>query len=362
MLGLYVHIPFCVSRCTYCNFVSSTDLSYIKSYLLALENEIVERKVTDKVDTIYIGGGTPSILPRGALSDLILKIRENYDVSNNVEITVEANPDSCNDEFVYEAKCCGVNRVSVGLQSTNDKMLKGVGRAHDYKQFLTAIDLLTRRGINNVSCDLILGLPSDTVFGVEQSIKQVVDISVKHVSLYALKVEPDTPLYYSGFTANEDLQADMYDACYKLLTKRGFNRYEVSNFSKVGYESRHNYKYWTREFYLGFGVGAHSFIDGVRSFNTDNIHSYVIGNRSVISEKISDVDAINESIMLALRTQKGLNLSRLKNSTGYDLLNEKAQKINNLTAQNMIFIKNGWLRLRNDAFYVMNSIITELII
>lgn len=356
MREIYIHIPFCAKRCSYCSFVSGFSHSEMPMYVSALKREMDERLLEgDDISSIYIGGGTPSVLYKGAIADIMSHIISRASVRKDAEITVECNPDSVTPEFVSEIVGAKVNRVSVGLQTTNDELLRKINRPHDLGGFVRAWELLAP--IKNKSVDLMLGLPSQTKADVTATLEFVAGLKPQHISLYALKCEEGTPLFESGFVENEDFEAELYDLAYRFLVNAGYERYEVSNFALPGYHSRHNCGYWDLIEYYGFGISAHSLIDGKRMANDDNFNKYILGNNLRFEE---DSDPAEEYLMLGLRTKWGVDLSRLRRY-GLNLEKTKAEKLAE-------FIKNGFLlrsgntiKLGDDAYYIMNSIIGELL-
>lgn len=358
MKGIYVHIPFCAKRCTYCSFTSGAPHRSMPLYVEALKKEIINRLPKgEEISTIYIGGGTPSVLYGGAITDILSTIRLIASVKSDAEITVECNPDSVTDEFVKEVTAAGVNRVSIGLQTTNDRLLKYINRPHDLNGFLSAWQKLSQ--IPNKSVDLMIGLPRQTKDDLLDSLKLVFGLKAPHVSLYALKVEPGTVLYDSGFSEDEDYEADLYDIAYAFLKQYGYRRYEVSNFCLDDCYSRHNFSYWDMVDYYGFGVSAHSYLNGIRYANGDNVSKYILGDAQVEQTDVSK-DKAEEYIMLALRTDKGIDLARLKDY-GIDLLEQKREEVNKFIGDGMLVKDKNTLRLSDGAFYIMNSIISSLI-
>ncbi len=356
MREIYVHIPFCARRCSYCSFVSGFSHSEMPMYVRALVREIDNRLLRDDdISSVYIGGGTPSVLYRGAISLIMSHINRRAKVRKDAEITIECNPDSVTPEFVSEIISAGINRVSVGLQTTNDALLKQINRPHDLNGFIRAWELLAP--IDNKSVDLMLGLPNQSKADLQNSLKFVAEIKPRHVSLYALKSEEGTPLFRSGFVEDGDFEAELYDMAYNFLVSNGFERYEVSNFALPGFHSRHNCGYWDLIEYYGFGISAHSLLNGKRIANDDNFNKYIVGTNVQFTE---GSDPKTEYLMLGLRTKWGVNLSRLY-SYGLDLVKDRGDKLNE-------FIKNGYLirngdtiTLSDGAYYVMDSIISELI-
>lgn len=338
------------------------DESKQKPYVTALKNEIEKKANAAEISTIYIGGGTPSTLYRGAIKDIISCVKNNYKLTGDCEITVEANPDSVNDEFCVECKESGVNRISMGVQSTDNKILHTLGRIHDKTAYKRAIETIRNHGIFNISCDLIIGVARQSKEQVKSDVNELVSLCIPHVSVYALSIEEGTPFFSQGVTVDEDLQADMYDDVYKDLFKHGYVRYEVSNFAKQGYESKHNLKYWYGAIYYGFGASAHSLLDGyVRAENTSDVDEYIGGTTVISSKKIPPQERMEESIMLNLRTLYGLDITAFDNQFGSNLLKDKERQINKLKGCGLISVENGILRATNKGFYLLDSIITELI-
>lgn len=329
----------------------------MRVYVTALIKEIRARSCGGVFDSVYFGGGTPSALYRGGLREILGAIRDNYTVVRP-EITVECNPDSADEAFFAECADIGVNRFSIGLQTTDDILLKAIGRPHTYRQFADAFASARRIGETNV--DLMLGLPGQTTEDLIGSVETVCALGPDHISLYALKVEPGTPLYASGYRPDEDGQAAMYDEAYRRLRAHGYDRYEVSNFARGGRVSRHNCKYWTMRPYLGFGAAAHSFTGSHRIANTDSIAAYIAGRRPQSTEETAE-DYREEYVMLALRTAAGIDLADYKRRFGASLTEEKAWQTERLVKGGFIEIASGHLKLTEDAFYVMNAVIAELI-
>ena len=329
----------------------------MRVYINALEKEIEERSCDGIFDSVYIGGGTPSVLYRGAISRILAALYRSYDIVRP-EITVECNPDSASEAFFDECVSAGVNRFSIGLQTTDDALLACIGRAHDYGTFLKAYNNAVKYGSVNV--DLMMGLPGQSVGDVALSVKTVCDLAPQHVSLYALKCEEGTPLYNRGYCPDEDLQAAMYDAAFDSLTGRGYCRYEVSNFALKGFESRHNLKYWTMKPYLGFGASAHSFTGDCRMANVNSIEQYVTGKPPAVIRE-TERDFKEEYVMLALRTAAGIDLSDYERRFNVSLIKEKSKELERLVRGGIVLISDGSLRLADGAFYVMNSVIAELV-
>lgn len=358
MKGIYIHFPYCASRCAYCSFVSGAPHESMPHYVAALKKEIEERlPFGEQISTVYLGGGTPSVMPRGTIADVLALIKSRAVISENAEITVECNPDSVTAEFVAEIVNAGVNRVSIGLQTDNDKLLASINRPHTLQGFLRAWELLSP--IKNKSVDLMLGLPAQTEDDLMSSLRLVVGLNAPHVSLYALKCEEGTPLYKSGFVEDEDFEAELYQKAYDFLISHGYNRYEVSNFCLADAYSRHNFSYWDMVDYYGFGASAHSYLDGKRIANGENVSKYILGNPQRTEVDVSN-DRAEEYIMLALRTSRGIDLDRLK-AYGVDLLSSKKAEIDRFIRDGFLRLSGNRLVLTDSAYYIMNTIIVALI-
>lgn len=354
-----MHVPFCKSRCAYCAFTSSVDAFSQADYVSALEREIAER-VRGKIDTVFIGGGTPSVLERGFLSRIFAAIRNAGELTDDAEITAEANPDSFTPDFVREAAACGVNRVSLGVQSLSDEVLRAAGRRHTAVQAIHAVRAAVG-AFPSVSCDLMLGLPKQTEKDVLTAVDALCNEGISHLSLYSLSVEEGTPLQKAGYATDEDFAADCYAAAYDGLKAHGMRRYEVSNFCRGDKVCRHNVKYWQRAPYIGVGAAAHSFIGGVRLSNTEDIASYIAGARGEKKTILTPAESLEEYIMLSLRTRWGAHYSAISALFGGDWKAEKQSELSALRAGGFIEETEGGFRLCEDAYYVMNEIIVRLL-
>lgn len=373
-LGLYVHIPFCVSKCQYCNFYSINQLDDVNDYLVALIKEIERESAKYKdynVDTIFIGGGTPSILPTGAVSLIINTIKNCYNVDSNCEITMESNPNSIDYTKAVSWKEAGVNRISVGLQTTSNRLLKLIGRAHTFEDYLNCMDILKKVGFNNINADIMLGLPSQKQGDVKTTLKYCFNLGITHISAYTLILEEDTPLYNRVVSGElklpkEEKVVGMFDYVLKQTAEAGYKRYEVSNFAKDNYACKHNINCWSMCDYVGFGCSAHSFFKNIRFNNISNVKDYIYNvnnNISVVenSEVLDTLELIEESIMLELRMTKGVDLDRLKTLYEYDLLMDKTQEINDLKSLDLIEYNTHYLWATTEGFYVLNQIILKLV-
>lgn len=374
-MGLYIHIPFCNRKCDYCDFVSySMDKKAQQLYLEGLFCEIdsLKQKFESKTfNSIYIGGGTPSIVFEGFIAALSRKVFSSFHFDQNTEFTIEVNPASFNKTKFFEYVEAGVNRISVGVQCIDTKLLKKHGRIQDIDNIKDTFTILRNSKFPNVSGDVLIGLPGQTKKSVIKTVKFLIDNKVKHISTYSLQIEKHTMLFdniRSGKLKpmSEEKTLSLYNIVYKMLDKNGFKRYEVSNFARAGYESRHNQKYWNNTQYLGLGVSSHSYINNYRYYNTKRLDTYldkVNNNKSPIykTEFVGLNERRTERIMLSLRTAKGLNLAEFKKEFKEDLLLTKTKEINKLISLNMITNKDGYLKITEQYFNVSNSIIVELI-
>ena len=372
-LGLYVHVPFCRSRCAYCDFCTQTDRSdkLIDGYLEAICSHIKEAGAlapNHKVDTIYFGGGTPSFLGADSLATILTTIRRSFDVDNNAEITFEANPDSVSDQLLKRLKAEGFNRVSLGIQSDDDVMLDRLNRPHNYAQAVNAYQRIRKAGFRNVSVDLIYGLPDQPLRQWLETLEHVLELMPEHISLYGLEVHPGTPIEEyekMGRIPDEDAFADMYIGAVRLLESRGFRQYEISNFARKGLTSRHNMKYWTGGEYLGFGPGAASDFAGSRFKLVSDLRAYINGIKvgGDVMEEVEEIplrERASEYIMTRLRTTAGLDPREYEKLFLLPFRPlEEILELNegyNLTQQN----RNGTWRLTPRGFMVSTRIISDL--
>ena len=374
-LGIYVHIPFCRSKCQYCDFYSLTEKSdrTMEAYMDAVCQHIREtgdRALGYQVDTVYFGGGTPSFFGADGLAAILTTIRKNFDVANNAEITFEANPDSISPKLLRRLRSEGFNRVSLGIQCDNDRILEMLGRPHNYEQAVSAVEKIRKAGFRNLSLDLIYGLPTQRLEDWEATLDNVLKLRPDHISCYGLKVEEGTPLHqYQDFynLPDDDAQADMYLATVEYLRTRGFRQYEISNFCRRGYESKHNMKYWTGGEYLGFGPDASSDFAGKRFKVIRDLQGYIEGvqNRGQVLEDIQDVprrERAGEYLMMRLRTVMGISAEEYERrfllpfAPLEKALEQSRQRGHALRGE------GGRWRLTAEGFLLSNSIISDLLL
>ena len=315
-LGLYIHIPFCKAKCAYCDFYSLPQSeSMMDEYCRALTahlEEVAPRCTAMTVDTVYFGGGTPSYLGAERLCALLKTIKKRYCIDHNAEITVECNPDSATDwKALRKLRRAGFNRISLGVQSTDDTLLRQIGRIHTVSQVTDAIAAARMAKFRNISLDLIYGLPGQTMEQWQDTVRTAAALEVQHLSCYGLKVEDGTPLFahrHEIDLPDDEAQAEMYLWMVEYLANKGYAQYEISNFAREGFRSRHNQKYWAMEPYAGFGPGAHSDFGDVRFAYERDLQAYINGNLSLSErEEISQRDRMQEYIMLSLRTAAGID-------------------------------------------------------
>ena len=334
-LELYVHIPFCVRKCEYCDFLSApagadTQQEYVRNLLLEIEQKGV--RCTDyEVTTIFFGGGTPSILKAGWIADILNAIHRNFKVRKDAEITIECNPGTLTFEKISIYKSAGINRISVGLQSASDAELRELGRIHTYEDFLKSYDLIRKKGFSNVNIDLMAALPGQTLKSYEQTLRRVLALKPEHISAYSLIIEEGTP-FYEKYEADELLREKgekpqmlpseeterlMYERTKELLLAHGYERYEISNYARRGYACRHNIGYWRRENYLGFGLGSASLLENERFHNTTDLTDYLGGDYLAYEqEKLDKKSQMEEFMFLGLRMTDGISTECFRQTFG----------------------------------------------
>ncbi len=368
MPGIYIHIPFCKQKCTYCDFTSFPNrLSFAEAYMACLYKEIELRgKELEKetFDTVYFGGGTPSVIDPDYIYGAVKQIKKCFHLTKDPEITIEMNPGTVNPGKIAVYKRAGIDRFSVGLQSAIDEQLEEIGRIHNVRDYLYCASLLKGE---NFSADVMLGLKGQTKEDVRKTVEIAAASGASHISMYALTPEDGTPIYtdyLNGELPDGDEVRELYDYGYGLLRERGFRRYEVSNFCKEGFESRHNLNYWRRGEYIGFGVSASSFFYGRRFTNTFDLDEYMkcilSGFLPVVeNEEISGEDAKFEFLMLALRTSEGISAERYRAAFGSDWKSDFSTPYHKNAAY---FEECGdRTRFKDEYLYVQNSILMDFL-
>jgi oxygen-independent coproporphyrinogen-3 oxidase len=400
---LYIHIPFCIQKCLYCDFFSVLyNESLVKDYTDALCKELsLKKDLASALKTIYIGGGTPSLLPEDCFQQLFVCLKDNYHLSSFVEITVEANPGMINESKIITMLASGVNRLSIGIQSFNDGELKTLGRIHDSADAVKSIELIKKSGMINYSIDLMYGIPGQTMDSWKESLSKAAGFSPAHISTYELTVEEGTPLFEmiksgnppsppfnkggqdlssqgmpykspplekggkGGFSdklkmPNEELILEMYNYAIDYFKEYGFEHYEISNFAQPGFRCMHNLNYWDRGVYIGAGAGAHSFINNIRSKNTTDINNYIENlNKCIIPEieslRLKPEEGMKEFIFLGLRKTEGISISKAE-ELGLNLLYASGELIDG----GCLEIEKDYLRLTKKGVVVSNTVIVKL--
>ena len=368
MSGIYIHVPFCKQKCTYCDFASfPKEIGKTESYFACLYREIEGRgrQLKDKVfNTVYIGGGTPSVVDSKYIAGAIRQVKKFFTLTKDAEITIELNPGTVDENKIKEYKSVGINRFSIGLQTGYDDQLKRLNRVHTAKDFLLCAKMLKGE---NISADILIGLADQTADQVKKSIDLAIAGGVSHLSVYALTPEVGTPIYtdyLNGELLCDDEVADIYAEVVAYLKEKGFDRYEVSNFAKAGFESKHNLNYWCRGEYIGLGVSASSFMDGRRFTNTFKIDEYlnaIIYNKSpeISSDVIEGEDARFEFIMLGLRTTKGISIKEFNDIFNADFVKDYKAVLDKKAKY--LQLEGDVLKIKDEYLYVQNSIILDFI-
>jgi oxygen-independent coproporphyrinogen-3 oxidase len=353
--GLYIHIPFCLSKCPYCDFYSSTSITAIPDFLDALLKEMeMYRPRFHAFDTVYIGGGTPSLLRPQQLENILTRVGENFNLASNTEITIETNPADLNPSLLESMRENGINRINIGVQSFDDKVLDFLGRRHSAKQAMSSVGDSRKAGFHNIGLDLIYGVPGQDIASWLDTLKQAVAFSPEHISCYQLTLEPRTSLgirYKAGefTTPGEELQYEFFIRTSQFLEGIGYLHYEVSNFARgKEYTSRHNQKYWDHSPYLGLGPAAHSFQRNQRWWNHPSLNQYLAaidaGNSPVEERETLTVEQLRlEALYLGLRTRKGILLQEFQKEYHYDLLAEKEKILSKLEEEGFVSIQDGTL-------------------
>lgn len=378
-LGIYIHIPFCKQKCYYCDFVSySNKCSEVKEYIESLKKEIEEFDFSNyKVTSIYIGGGTPSYIDSiyivEILSELKEKLKCNLIEFKDIEITIEVNPGTVDTKKLNDYKKSGINRLSIGLQSTKNDILKKIGRIHTYKEFLEIYKLAREIGFKNINIDLMIGIPGQKIEDLKNTLQDIIKLEPEHISVYSLIIEENTPIekmLENGEIKlpDEDLERNMYWYVKNTLELNGYNHYEISNFAKLGKESRHNLNCWNQEEYIGFGVAAHSYLNGIRFSNTINVEEYIQhieNNRKEeniqIEESQSLEDKKNEFMMLGFRKIQGVDIARFKEKFIDNPIFLYRENLNKLVEEGLIEVDLNHIKLTNKGIDLANLVFEEFV-
>lgn len=373
MAGIYIHIPFCKSRCIYCGFYSTTLLDLRKKYINAVCREMELRKnyIREPFSTIYLGGGTPSLLDEAELTKLFLYINNVYDVDRNAEITMECNPDDITPEFTNMLSRLPINRVSMGAQTFADSRLRLLHRRHNSDEVKHAVKLLREAGIKNISIDLMFGFPDESLSQWKEDISAAMALNVEHISAYSLMYEEDTPLWKMLDTGkvkeiDEELSLTMFKELVCQLTDAGYEHYEISNFARPGYRSRHNSSYWHQVPYIGLGAAAHSFALNSRQWNVADLKLYIEEiNNGIIPMEREELDndtTFNDIITTALRTSDGIDLNALETRLGKRYRNTLISAAGKHLEQGLLEIRHDRLRLTSEGIFISDMVMSDLMI
>jgi oxygen-independent coproporphyrinogen-3 oxidase len=370
MAGIYIHIPFCFSRCGYCDFYKTTRLDRIEPFFKVLKQEIkfYSSLFQHPIETLYFGGGTPSLLKSGMYKELFQLLQDNYYFNNEVEITIEANPDDLKESYIDDLLAIGFNRISIGIQSFQDKDLQEMGRRHNAAQSLQAINNAYMGGFRNIGMDLIYGLPWSNASEFKGNLDIFQTLPVNHLSAYHLTFEEGTPFHrlmkrgvYTEVKDSDSLY--QYELLCTYTAQQGFEHYEVSNFCKPGFRSLHNSSYWKGVPYLGFGPGSHSYYDGKRRWNKSDLLNYNKGDWALISEEemLKKSDVFNEALMLGLRTADGIDLEQLQYNNP-TMLGEFLKRVDKWKKKGDVYQENNRLICTENSWFIVDSIIKDLFI
>ena len=377
LAGLYIHIPFCASRCIYCGFYSTTHNKAQDRYISAICKEMKMRKTSSVISTVYIGGGTPSQLQPLNISRLFKSIEQNYNINPkdkgcNIEVTMECNPDDIDDTLCETMERCGVNRVSMGVQTFNNNRLSFLKRRHKAEDIPKAIETLRHHGIMNISIDLMFGFPQQTLDEWRTDILKAINLNVEHISAYSLTFEENTPLHSmlekgKLKEADEELWRTMFITLMEMLESAGYEHYEISNFARKGTKdvrSRHNLSYWNDIPYIGLGASAHSYDGDYRSWNVSDIERYIKGiedGKPVYdSEGLDMFNKYDETIMTRLRTCKGIYLNDIKKKFGNEFHDYLIRQSQRFIAKELLCLRDGYLCLTRKGILVSDDIMSDL--
>ena len=369
-VGIYIHIPFCVKKCDYCDFVSYCHQNHlIEKYIEKLKQEIenVLKKEEYSVKTIYIGGGTPSSIDSKNIVDVMHTIQKNTAFFSPQEITVEVNPGTVTEQKLIDYKKAGINRLSIGLQTTKNQLLKQIGRIHTYEQFLETYAFARKVGFQNINVDLMIGLPHQTIADIKTTLEKTIALDPEHISIYSLILEEGTKLYQRYQKKQielpeEELERNMYWYVKNTLEKNHYHHYEISNFSKKGYESKHNLDCWSQKEYIGIGVAAHSYLNSLRYSNTSDLEEYIKGtSKPIIHERQNQEEMEKEFMLLGLRKVAGMSIQNFKNKFGENPIFLFNKELSKLVEQNLIFIDGDIIKLTNKGLDLANLVWREFV-
>lgn len=373
-LGIYIHIPFCSKKCNYCDFYSvnwndEAENKYTEAVLNEIKGYKDKLKVGYTVDTIFFGGGTPTIIKPASLHRIMEGLSEILEIDKYSEISMEANPNTLTAEKLREYREIGINRLSIGIQSLNDEILKKIGRIHSSREALEAVDRAKNIGFENINTDIMFNIPGQTIDDIEDTLTKIIEKDIKHISFYSLKLEKGTPMYTMEknnkiIMPDEEYERDMYYAGRDVMEERRLFQYEISNFAREGFECRHNLKYWNQEEYIGLGPSSHSFLNNVRYSNPSDLAVYCErgmrnGPERIILEELDNDDLAFEYIMLRLRLTEGLNLKDFNNKFSADFNEMYSSQISYLIKNSLLELKDDNIRLTKKGMDISNYVIEE---
>lgn len=356
----YIHIPFCNSKCKYCSFVSFPLIEKKEEYISALKKEISKFYKNESLKTLYFGGGTPSILSSKEF-DEIIKL---FNIDKSTEITAEINPEGINSTYLKELKKVGVNRLSIGCQSFDNKILKEIGRRHNAEDVINLVKKAKDTGFKNISLDFIYGLPNQNLKNFINDLQIALDLDINHISLYGLKIEKGCYFYLHkpNNIANDDIQADMYLKAIEILTKANFDHYEISNFAQKGFESKHNLNYWDNNTYYGFGIAAHGYEGNTRYYNTSNLKEYLINPTTHKSFHIlNKQEQLEEEIFLGFRKTKGINIEKINKKFNINFEKKYSNILYKYISYKYLKETNEGYSLTDTGFLISNTILAEFL-
>lgn len=374
--GIYIHIPFCVKKCSYCDFVSfCSDEKTWKQYTNAVVCEIENKKIENskKVTTIYIGGGTPSLIPENYIVKIINTVKSRFKIEESAEITIEVNPGTVTEKKLVAYKNVGINRISIGLQSAEDRILKLIGRIHNYQTFLSTYNLTRNIGFENINVDLMLAIPTQTKEELLNTLNKVIELKPNHISLYSLIVEENTEIKKALEVGkleyvDEKVEREMYWKTKRILEKNGYFHYEISNFAKRGLESKHNMDCWNQEEYIGFGIAAHSYINNKRFSNISNLEEYIKNINEENFEKNIELhenqtkqDKMKEYMMIGLRKIGGISISEFERRFRISPLFYFRFEIDKLVKENLLEVDLDYIKLTKKGLDFANIVFEEFI-
>jgi len=371
-LGIYIHIPFCKRKCEYCDFISFANKEdKIKEYVDALKKEIDDFEINKKeyqVNTIYFGGGTPSYIDCKYIVRVLESIRNAFNVTKDAEITIEVNPGTVTKEKLETYFSIGINRLSIGLQSTENNLLKLIGRIHSYSDFLDTYILARDIGYKNINVDLMIGLPTQTIEDIEKDLEKITSLNPEHISVYSLIIEEGTSIEKKIknkelYLPSEEIERKMYWKVKNILEEKGYRHYEISNFAKEGKESKHNLACWNQEEYLGFGLAAHSYFNNERYSNVETLEEYLDNDKNVriIHEIQNKESKMKEYMLLALRKIDGVSISEFKNRFVDNPIYLYREQLNKLVKKDLIEIDIDNIRLTNKGIDFANIVWEEFV-